>query len=237
MILGIYGYGKMGGAIENLYSSKKEISEIVIFEEGGDLEGFCLKADLIVDFSTREGSSALLTHLVENSYKTKAILIGTTALSPGEHDLIKTLAQNHSIMSAPNVSFGANLIANISKKIAKILSDAYDIDIVESHHRHKIDSPSGTALMIASSIKEEVQADIEANIALPRENKSIRVNSIRAGSITGKHEVIFTGPYDSISITHTMNDRNLLASSALDAILWLATQKPGLYSINNMFGL
>jgi len=236
MNLGIFGYGKMGKSINDLSKNYKTISSVLIYSKENQ-EEFIDSSDVIIDFSNADATNQLLKTLLK---KPKPVLIGTTSLSEESIARAEKLSKYVPVIISANVSIGANLIAEISSKIASILKD-YDIDIIEKHHKQKIDSPSGTALMIANKIRER---DLNKNYNILnsrndnplRKDNEIAISAIRAGNITGEHTAIFTGPQDSIEITHTLHDRSILADSAIKIAIWLQIQKPNLYEMEDFLG-
>lgn len=241
MILGIYGYGKMGQAIHRLSSQYEQISSIEIYRSRDhDLQAFLSKCDVIADFSLASASSRLTEIILQERQFPKALLIGTTDLTDKTRENIELISENLAILQSNNFSIGANLLASLCKKISATLQN-YDVDIVEIHHKQKLDSPSGTAKMLAESINEGfIESGMSGHkIILDRSTNPVRsdneisISSIRAGKATGKHEVIFTGNLDSISISHQVENRDLLADGALKTAMWLSKQKPGLYKIND----
>lgn len=237
--LGIFGAnGKMGKAIYHIASQMSELS-IMPFKRGDDITIFIEKSDFIIDFSNNEGTIFLTKALQQ--HKPKPLLIGTTALSAGCLKQIDDLSNICPIMVAPNCSISANLQALIVEKMANTLTE-YDIEIIDIHHKHKKDAPSGTALMLAKSINKGLcDAGLsEYNIITARSQNPLRskeeisISSLRAGNVVGEHIVSFYGEFDSFSITHKAYNRELFAHGAIKSILWLKDKKAGKYSIRDM---
>ena len=137
------------------------------------------------------------------------------------------------------MSLGVNLISELAKKAAKVLGDSFDIEIVEMHHNQKIDAPSGTALMIADAIKEELGGDI--NYEYDRQSKrekrtknEIGIHAVRGGTITGEHEIIFAGHDEIIKISHSARSKELFATGAVNAALFICGKEAGLYDMSAM---
>lgn len=238
MILGIFGYGKMGKSIESVSADFKDVTEIIICDKGNSITDFIEKSDFIIDFAIPEATNLLVKELIKNP---KPALIGTTDLSEETLEYIKEISKNTSIMQVSNVSIGANLLAKTGARISHILGDEYDIDITDIHHREKIDAPSGTALMIANEINKSHNNEFEiitsrANNPI-RGKKEIAINTTRAGRVAGEHTVTFTGELDSFSITQTIFKRELLSKGALKAAIWTKNQKNGSYVISDMIDL
>ncbi len=239
--LGIMGSnGRMGMAIRNNLSRFSEIQNIALYSRGEDINKFINDSDYIVDFSTSSATELLVKEMLQS--EVKPILIGTTALSDHSKQMINLLSNKTAVMEAPNVSIGANLQAMIAAKLASILGKDYDPEIIDLHHKHKKDAPSGTALMLAENINagfikngfpaSKIVKSRDSNIL--REKDEISIASIRAGNITGEHIVSFFGEFDSLTISHKVDNRDLLAISAIKAILWLKDKMPGKYSIKDM---
>ncbi len=236
MKLGIFGYGKMGIKIHALAKDNNKITDIMICDKNSDLASFIADVDVILDFSIKEATRSLVEALAINSAKVRAILIGTTALDLETQASLNILATKIAVLHAPNVSIGANLLSYISAKVAEMLGDSYDIDILEQHHRNKVDAPSGTALMIGENIASKTGGEISKSTSSRKKNE-LMIHSIRSGNIFGDHEVQFCGEYDSFSISHRIESRDLLAISAIKVALWLDTKPPALYKISDILGI
>lgn len=239
--LGIVGSsGRMGVAIRNNLSRFIDSNNPRLYILGEDINEFIRDSDYIVDFSSSFGTELLVKAMLDN--EAKPLLIGTTAISDNCKQIIGFLSKKIPVMEAPNVSIGANLQALIAEKLAAILGEEYDPEIIDIHHKEKKDAPSGTALMLAQSINSGFVKNgfAESKIVISRANDPIRetneiaISSIRAGNITGEHIVSFFGEFDSLTISHKVENRDLLAISAIKAILWLKDKKPGKYYIRDM---
>jgi 4-hydroxy-tetrahydrodipicolinate reductase len=242
MKVGIFGFGKMGKAISELSQKFTEINSVRIYScNDNDLKFFISDCDVILDFSVAEATENLTNYILENNIFPKSILIGTTALSEKTSQNISEISKKTAILKTANMSIGANIQAFISQKLAQILGNDYDIDILDIHHKEKKDAPSGTAFMIADAINNGLESSTgkKYKIITDRSSNPVRgdneisISSIRAGKATGTHEVLFTGHYDSISITHKVDKRELLAIGALKAAIWLSKQKPNLYNMQD----
>ncbi len=194
------------------------------------------KADVIIDFSNPSALGGLLEFAVEN--KLPAV-ISTTGLNDSQISLIKKAANKVPVFFSANMSLGVNLICELAKKAAKVLGNSFDIEIVEMHHNQKIDAPSGTALMIADSIKEELDKDLkyEYDRYSKREKRTqneIGIHAVRGGTITGEHEIIFAGLDEIIKISHSARSKSLFATGAVNAACFLCGKEAGLYSMADM---
>ena len=171
-------------------------------------------------------------------------IIGTTGHSAEEEAVIAKAASRARIVKAGNFSMGVNLLAALTKRVAKTLNDDYDIEIVEMHHNKKIDAPSGTALMLGRAAAAGRGVDLTQRSVRGRDGMTgarnagdIGFASLRGGTIVGDHSVIFAGPAERIELSHRAEDRMIFARGALAAALWARRQKPGFYSMADVLGL
>ncbi len=194
------------------------------------------KIDVIIDFSNPSVLSGLLEYAVKNSIPA---VICTTGLNDSQINLIKTASEKIPVFFSANMSLGVNLVCELAKKAAAVLGEAYDIEIIEMHHNQKIDAPSGTALMIADSIKNELDDDIKYEYDRhskreKRTNKEIGIHAVRGGTITGEHEVIFAGHDEIIKISHSARSKELFATGAVNAAKFIIGKPAGLYNMTDM---
>jgi 4-hydroxy-tetrahydrodipicolinate reductase len=171
-------------------------------------------------------------------------VIGTTGLSDADEAKIAAAARHSPIVKAGNMSLGVNLLAAITRRVAEALDDDYDIEIVEMHHRDKVDAPSGTALMLARAAAEGRGVDLSKHSDRgrdgetgPRRRGDIGFASLRGGSVVGEHRVILAGPGERIELAHIASDRSIFARGAVKAVLWGHGKPPGLYSMSDVLGL
>jgi 4-hydroxy-tetrahydrodipicolinate reductase len=197
--------------------------------------------DVVIDFSTPE---ATIEHLELAASAGKAIVIGTTGLSHHQRDRIKELSSKTRVLMAPNMSIGVNLLLKLVDIAASVLGDEYDVEIVESHHRHKKDAPSGTALRIAEVAAQALGRDLDKDavysrkgIIGERKRKEIGIQTIRAGDIVGDHTIMFAAPGERIELTHKAESRETFAIGAVKAAVWLANRAPGLYDMQDVLWL
>ena len=177
------------------------------------------KADVIIDFSNPSALAGLLEYAVKNSIPA---VISTTGLNDAQINLIKDASQKIPVFFSANMSLGVNLVCELAKKAAAVLGDSFDIEIIEMHHNQKIDAPSGTALMIADSIKEELDESTkyEYDRHSKREKRTkneIGIHAVRGGTITGEHQIIFAGLDEIITISHSARSKELFATGAISA--------------------
>jgi len=195
-------------------------------------------ADVIIDFSHHSAVYDILSYAKEKSIPA---VIATTGHDEDETALIEKCASDIPVFYSRNMSIGINLMIALSKKAAAILGDSFDIEIVEEHHSKKLDAPSGTALMIADAVRDTL--DRETSYVYDRhlerrqrDKGEIGIHSVRGGSIVGEHEIIFAGQNEVLRIHHSAFSREVFSKGALSAALFLATQKNGLYSMEDMLG-
>ncbi|MEK7774065.1 MAG: 4-hydroxy-tetrahydrodipicolinate reductase [Deltaproteobacteria bacterium] len=199
------------------------------------------KADCIIDFSAPESSIRTLEYAVEHD---KALVIGTTGFSHHQRDFIKDLCHRTRVVMAPNMSIGVNLLLKLVHLTASVLGSDYDIEIVEAHHRHKKDAPSGTAIRIAEVVAAAVDRDLEKvavyerkGIVGERRPEEIGIQSIRAGDIVGDHTVIFGGVGERIELIHKASSRETFAMGAVKAARWVVDRPNGIYDMQDVLGL
>jgi 4-hydroxy-tetrahydrodipicolinate reductase len=199
------------------------------------------EADGLIDF-TIPAASVVFAELTARHGRVH--VIGTTGLKDGEEKLVAEAARKAVIVKSGNFSMGVNLIAALTKRVAKTLDASFDVEILEMHHNKKIDAPSGTALMFGRAAAEGRGIDLANRSARGRDGETgarkagdIGFASLRGGTVVGEHSVIFAGPAERIELTHRAEDRMIFARGALAAAAWARGQKPGLYSMADVLGL
>ena len=197
--------------------------------------------DHLIDFTRPEGT---LAHLAVCRKVGVKMVIGTTGFSMEEKAMLKAASEDIAIVFAPNMSVGVNVTFKLLEIAAKALNDGYDIEIVEAHHRHKIDSPSGTALRMGEVIAEALQRDLSKVAVYGREGvtgerkpDTIGFATIRAGDIVGEHTVMFADIGERIEISHKASSRMTFAMGALRAVRFLADKPNGLFDMQDVLGL
>jgi 4-hydroxy-tetrahydrodipicolinate reductase len=199
------------------------------------------KADGVLDFSAPAASVAY------SGYAAQARIvhvIGTTGIGAEDEEKIAAAARHATIVKSGNMSLGVNLLAVLVEQAARALPTDFDIEILEMHHRHKVDAPSGTALLLGKAAAEGRGIGLENSSVRvrdghtgPRPEGAIGFATLRGGSVVGDHSVILAGPGERVVITHSAEDRSLFASGAVKAALWARGRKPGLYSMRDVLGL
>ena len=197
--------------------------------------------DVLLDFTAPE---ATLTHADLAAQARIVHVIGTTGLRAEDDQRLKAAARHCRIVRSGNMSLGVNLLAALVKRAAATLGPDYDIEIVEMHHRHKVDAPSGTALLLGRAAAEGRGVDLAENSVRvrdghtgPRPGGAICFATLRGGSVVGDHSVIFAGEGERIELTHRAESRDNFARGALRAALWAFDKKPGLYDMADVLGL
>jgi len=206
-----------------------------------DLRAGLADAQVLIDFTRPEGT---LAHLAACRELGVQMVIGTTGFSDAQKAEIADAAQDIAIMMAPNMSVGVNVTLKLLEMAAKALATGYDIEIIEAHHRHKVDAPSGTALKMGEVIADALGRDLKdcavyarEGITGERDPSTIGFSAIRGGDIVGDHTVLFAGVGERIEISHKSSSRATYAQGSLRAVRFLAGQKSGLFDMSDVLGL
>ena len=206
-----------------------------------DYEALVTANTVTLDFTIPE---AALAHLRTAVAKQAAIVIGTTGFSAEQRAEAEAIAPQTRSVIAPNMSIGVNVLLKVVADVAKILNEGFDPEIVEIHHRFKVDAPSGTALALGRAIAVAQGKDFDRQAKLARQgitgqrtDDEIGIVALRGGDAVGDHTVVFTGFGERLELTHRAQSRECLARGAIRAALWLPSQKPGLYSMKEVLGL
>lgn len=239
--------GRMGKVITTLCSDR-ETAKIVagfdkFYQKNGDfpvfadVHEFSGKCDVIIDFS----NISALSELLEYGIHTKtALVLCTTGYSDDDLKKIDEACKIIPIFKSGNMSIGINLIMDLLKKCANVLGENYDVEVIEKHHNQKLDSPSGTALMLADSVKENLQFDTHyvydrTQKMQKRDSKEIGISAIRGGTIVGEHSVIFAGHDEIIEVKHSALSREVFANGAIDAAIFLSKcTEPKMYNMSDL---
>ena len=243
--------GRMGNMVSALSANYEEICIVAGVDradtpDGGksypiyeSLDEVKEQADVIIDISTATAVDGLLAYIRRT--KIPAVIC-TTGLSEEQESELLAVSKEVPLLRSGNMSMGINTLLKVLKDISGPLTGAgFDVEIVEKHHRTKVDAPSGTAVMLADAVKEGTQKEYDY-VYGRKERRSIRpqdeigISSVRGGTIVGEHEVIFAGTDEVIEIRHTAFSRAVFANGALNAALFLSKQKPGLYSMSDVIG-
>ena len=197
--------------------------------------------DTLIDFTSIETT---LNNLQICKANKKHIIIGTTGFSDEQKQIIKDAADETAVVFAPNMSVGVNLCLKLLEMAASVLNEDYDIEIIEAHHRHKVDAPSGTALKMGEVIADTLGRDLNECAVYGREGhtgardpQSIGFETIRAGDVVGEHTVMFATDGERVEITHKASSRMTFAKGAIRAAKWLQSKDKGLYDMQDVLGL
>lgn len=203
---------------------------------GGSLSGDAPEkifgmADLVIDFTTPDATRA---HVAAALTAQKPLVIGTTGLSAGDLELIQDAARTCPILYSANMSVGINLLAALVEQASSRLGEDFDIEIMETHHRNKVDAPSGTALLLGRATGREAE---QIDRSGKRGTGTLGYAVQRGGDVIGEHSVTFFGPGERLELAHRAHDRSLFAKGALRAAQWLKDQPNGFYSMRDVLGL
>ncbi|MDO8536309.1 MAG: 4-hydroxy-tetrahydrodipicolinate reductase [Candidatus Omnitrophota bacterium] len=214
--------GKMGSRIIDLAKNDPELEVVAGFDVDGNAELGITSCECLIDFTT---PAATMEHLALCEKLKKSIVIGTTGLSEEEKSRVKEVSIHIPVVFSPNMSVGVNLLFKLVAEASKVLSEDYEVNIVEAHHTEKKDAPSGTAKEIAKIIKS-----IKGNIDIP-------IDSVREGEIVGEHTITFESDVDLLEITHSAKTRDIFAKGALKAAKFVAGKKSGLFTMKEVLAL
>ncbi len=200
-----------------------------------------VEADVAIDFSLPEASEQTADFCLKNDI---ALVCGTTGLNDQHRDKLKDASKQVPVLYATNMSVGMNALFALAGKVASMLGEDYDVEIVEQHHRFKKDAPSGTAKTLAENICRATGRDAAESLVhgrsgtdAQRQKGEIGMHAVRAGDIAGVHSVIFGTPGETITVNHTANSRDTFVRGALRAAQWLVGKQPGLYSMADVLGI
>lgn len=237
--------GRMGKVVASLIENREDMRVVagvdLVASEANfpiydSLDLVSEEADVVIDFSNVQSIESLIAAALN---KNLAVVVATTALGEKEEALLRKASTSIAIFKSGNMSLGINLVQSLVNSAAKFLGSNFDVEIIEKHHNQKVDAPSGTALMLADSVNAAF--DNSLNYIYGREGKEAKrepnelaIHAIRGGSIVGEHEVIFAGVDEVITISHSSYSRNVFATGAIEAALFLAQQKSGMYNMQDI---
>jgi len=248
--------GRMGNTLVNMALADEGLNLVGVCEREGNAGGLdyeaCISSDcleellpqvpgaVVVDFTSPKSSVAMAEIAAKHG---NPAVIGTTGLDKGQQAVLGEFAKETPIFWAPNMSVGVNVLLKVLPELVKALGPDYDMEMVETHHKMKKDSPSGTALKLAQCLAEargweydDVKKHCRDGIIGERPKNEIGVQTLRGGDVVGDHTMFFFGPGERIEVTHRAHSRETFASGALRAAKWLAQQNPGkLYSMADIF--
>lgn len=232
--------GRMGQAVLAAVEQNPAASVGATHDAGMDLAEAIEGCRVIIDFSFHGFTRELLAEAVSRNIP---VVIGTTGHTDEEREVIVSASEKIPVVFASNYSVGVNTLFWLTRKAAGLLTDGFDIEVVEMHHRHKIDSPSGTARTLVEILCEEsgmsMQGDVvygrEGNVG-PRPAKQIGVHALRGGDVVGDHTVVFAADGERVELAHKASSRMTFANGAVRAALWLKDQPAGLYNMEDVLG-
>lgn len=241
--------GRMGKVLATLIQDRQDCRVVAGIDIQGqnaaslpfpvfaNLEQATVHADVLIDFSHPDATAAVLPACAQ---KKMPCVVCTTGLNNDIQQLMREAAKETAVFYSANMSLGINLLAQLVQRAQQVL-DGFDIEIVERHHHYKLDAPSGTALLLADAINEQANGryhyvyDRHA-YRQERDKDEIGIHAVRAGSIVGDHEVLFAGPDETITLAHSASSRDVFATGAIAASLFLAGKPAGMYSMKNLLG-
>ncbi len=233
--------GRMGQALIQCAALDPELELVGTVDVGDQVEEAIRAADVIIDFSFYDATRSIAEAAAREE---KPIVIGTTGHSEEDVKAIRALSQTIPMVWASNYSTGVNTLFWLTRKATEILGENFDLEVVEMHHRHKQDAPSGTAATLAEILAEVRNLQLKEAIRHGREgivgartNSEIGMHSMRGGDVVGDHTVIYANHGERLELTHKASSRDTFANGALRAAKWATSQNPGLYSMQDVLGL
>lgn len=234
--------GRMGRVLQELIAQRNDcrvVAGIDLAASNGDIPVFAsfndltVKGDVLIDFSAPAATRNAIQYCREHKLP---CVICTTGLDAETEAELHELSSHCAVFKSANMSMGINLLIKLAKEASLLLGDAYDVEIVEKHHHNKVDAPSGTALMIADEVnavndnKYEYVYD-RHSVRQPRGKQEMGISAVRGGSIVGDHDILFCGPNEVITISHSAQSRDVFANGAVNAAVFIADKGPGLYNM------
>ncbi len=240
--IGIVGAkGRMGRAIAAVLDEDEQARLAGGADQGDDVAALAASCDVLIDFSSPAGLDGTLAAAEAAG---RPVVIGTTGLGPEHHSAIGRAASRIAVLQAANMSLGVNLLAHLVREAAARLGPDWDIEIVEMHHRHKVDAPSGTALLLGEAAAAGRGIDLAGHsergrdgIAGARQPGHIGFASLRGGSVAGDHQVVLAAEGERIELGHRAESRTIFARGAVQAAVWLHGRDAGRYAMTDVLGL
>lgn len=233
--------GRMGQAILDAARAEPRVTIGSAIDLGDSLPQGLASSDVVIDFTTHSFTSELVAACVASN---KRLVMGTTGHDAAELARIRSASERIPVVLAPNFSVGVNTLFWLTRKATEILGSGFDLEVVEMHHRHKIDAPSGTARRLVEiltevrrlSYEEDCRHGRHGNVGA-RNPREIGVHALRGGDVVGDHTVVFAAEGERVELTHKASSRRTFASGAVRAAIWLADQPPGLYDMQDVLNL
>ena len=232
--------GRMGKMLVSLAKGTElEVVSQVDVADGYDSD-WTPDVEGVIDFSYHTAVPAAIKKAADDRLP---YVIGTTGLTPEEQSVVDEAAKKIPVVQSGNYSLGVNLLLELVKKAAKVLGPEYDVEVVEMHHRHKKDAPSGTALMLAKSAADGRGVSLDEKAVYGRKGDigerpegEIAIHALRGGSVVGDHTVMFAGDVERVELTHKAQSREAFAAGALKALAWAKGKAPGKYTMRDVLG-
>ena len=238
-------YGRMGRALLEKIGARDDCRVVAgVDRDAGNVGGIPVYAGfaelpckgVIIDFSSPAGAVAAAQYGAENGLP---CVICSTGLSKEDEAVLEAASAKVPIFRSANMSVGVNVLIELARQATKILGGEFDIEIVEKHHHNKLDAPSGTALMIADAINAEASGKYEyvydrSQVRQKRGAKELGISSVRGGGIVGEHDVLFCGPEEVLTLSHSAGSRGVFADGAVRAALYVAGRQPGYYTMTDL---
>jgi 4-hydroxy-tetrahydrodipicolinate reductase len=234
--------GRMGQALLQAAAENPDVTVTATHDAGEDLDTAVQKAACIIDFTVHGFTAQVVEAALKHG---TSLVIGTTGHSDEERALIHEAAKTLPVVFASNYSVGVNTLFWLTRQAARVLTqDQFDIEVTEMHHRHKIDSPSGTARRLLEILNEETHTSYESDVTHgrlgnigPRNTREIGMHTLRGGDVVGDHTVIFAADGERIELSHKASSRQTFAGGAVRAAVWLQDKPVGLYDMQDVLGL
>jgi 4-hydroxy-tetrahydrodipicolinate reductase len=233
--------GRMGKALAACLPQHPQLQLVGQIDQGDDLAPLIAQTDVLIDFSSHTATAAIVALCAKHR---KAVVIGTTGHSSQDRSHISAFSSQIPMVLSSNFSVGVNVLFSLTRKAAEVLGPEFDLEILEMHHRHKRDAPSGTARTLAEILagvrKQQLDTILRhgrSGIVGERTSQEIGMHSLRGGDVVGDHTVVFAGTGERVELTHKASSRETFAHGALRAAQWVIAQKPGLYDMQDVLGL
>ncbi len=231
----------MGQALIRCAESMEKVQVSAALDMGDSLGEHLPNADAVIDFTLHDATLEVVSTCAQAGVP---VVIGTTGHKPEDRKAIEAFSASIPMVWASNFSTGVNTLFWLTRKAAEILGPDFDLEVIEMHHRHKQDAPSGTAATLVEILAEARNLDLASDqrhgrsgITGPRTAQEIGVHSLRGGDVVGDHTVVFAGAGERVELTHKASSRDTFANGALRAAAWVHGQKPGLYDMQDVLGL
>jgi len=238
-------YGRMGRTLVEKIAGRQDCRVVAGIDcqagQVGDIQVYTTFSDLpcrgvLIDFSSPAGAVAAAEYGAENGLP---CVICSTGLSQEDEAALEAASAKTPVFRSANMSLGVNVLIELARQATRVLGGEFDIEIVEKHHRNKLDAPSGTALMIANAINAEAEGRYDyvydrSQVRQKRGDRELGISAVRGGGIVGEHEVLFCGPEEVLTLQHSAGSRGVFADGAIQAALYLAEQQPGYYTMTDL---